>query len=292
MKLGLISKYKVERETNLGYTISDESGEYFLHHNECNHQKFKEGQIIEAFLYTDKQRRIAATCYMPYITIEKGGLCEVVNRTETGAYVNIGISRDLLLSSDDLPKKIMPKIGDKVACKIRIKNNNLYILLLNKQSIMNLQDNTKLNVKDKVNGYVYRVTEVGINFIDEHYNIIFVHKSNLKKDYRVGEYIEGRIINVNENYDNEYTATTIEQKELVLEDDKKTIMDYIDSHFGVIPFSESTDPEIIERVFKMSKSAFKRALGSLYKDKLIVIEEKRIISSKMINWSNSFNNKK
>ena len=62
-------------------------------------------------------------------------------------------------------------------------------------------------------------------------------------------------------------------------------MEYIDTHFGVIPFSENTDPEIIERVFKMSKSAFKRAIGSLYKDKLIIIEEERIISSKMINWS-------
>ena len=287
MKLGLISKYKVERETNLGYTISDESGEYFLHHNECNHQHFREGQVIEAFLYTDKQRRVAATCYMPYITIEKGGLCEVVNRTETGAYVNIGISRDLLLSSDDLPKKLMPKIGDKVACKIRIKNNNLYIKLLTKPNIIELQDNTLLELKQKVNGHVYRVTEEGLNFIDEHYNIIFVHKSNLKKDYRIGEFIEGRIININTNYENEYTATTVEQKELVLEDDKKTIMDYIETHFGVIPFSENTEPEVIERVFKMSKSAFKRAIGSLYKDKLIIIEENRIISSKMINWASN-----
>ena len=228
---------------------------------------------------------------MPYITLDQGGLCEVVNRTETGAYVNIGISRDLLLSSDDLPRKMMPKIGDKVACKIRIKNNNLYIKLLTKQNIIELQDNTKLNLKDKVNGYVYRITDDGLNFIDEHYNIIFVHKSNTKKEYRVGEYIDGRIININQNFENEYTATTIEQKELVLEDDKKTIMDYIDSHFGVIPFSENTTPEVIERVFKMSKAAFKRAIGSLYKDKLIIIEEERIISSKMINWSNTFNKK-
>ena len=109
-----------------------------------------------------------------------------------------------------------------------------------------------------------------------------------RNDHRVGEEIEGRIINVNENFPNEYSATTIEQKELVLEDDKKTIMEYIDTHFGVIPFSENSDPEVIERVFKMSKSAFKRAIGSLYKDKLIIIEENRIISSKLINWSNSF----
>lgn len=282
MKLGLVSKYKVERETKLGYTISDDGGEFFLHHNECNHQKFYDGQIIEAFLYSDKQHRIAATCFMPYITIEKGGLCQVVNKTETGAYVNIGISRDLLLSSDDLPKKIMPNIGDKVLCKIRIKNNSLYIKLLTKNDIIGMQTNVKLNNKDKVNGYVYRVTDDGVNFVDENYNIIFVHSSNLKKNYRVGEFIEGRIINDSRASDNEYSATTIEQKELVLEDDKNTIMNYLENHFGVIPFSENTDPNTIERVFKMSKSAFKRALGSLYKDKKILIEDTRIVSTKYL----------
>ena len=70
MKLGLISKYKVERETNLGYTISDETGEYFLHHNECNKQSFKDGQIIEAFLYTDDchspELRDSLLGYPPY----------------------------------------------------------------------------------------------------------------------------------------------------------------------------------------------------------------------------------
>ena len=64
-------------------------------------------------------------------------------------------------------------------------------------------------------------------------------------------------------------------------------MEYIDTHFGVIPFSENTEPEIIERVFKMSKAAFKRAIGSLYKEKKIIIEEYRIVSSKMINWANT-----
>ena len=282
MKLGLISKYKVERETKLGYTISDDEGEYFLHHNECNHQRFNEGDIIEAFLYSDKQKRIAATCFMPYITTQKGGLCEVVNKTETGAYVNIGISRDLLLSSDDLPRKLMPNIGDKVLCKVRIKNNCLYIKLLTKNDIELMQTNVKLKNKDKVNGYVYRVTDDGVNFVDENYNIIFVHKSNLKKNYRVGEYIEARIINDSRSDENEYSATTIEQKELVLEDDKNTILNYLENHFGVIPFSENTDPIIIERVFKMSKSAYKRALGSLYKDKLILIEENRIILTKYL----------
>ena len=145
-----------------------------------------------------------------------------------------------------------------------------------------MQTNIKLKNKDKVNGYVYRITDDGLNFVDENYNIIFVHSSNLKKNYRVGEYIEARIINDTRASENEYSATTIEQKELVLEDDKNFILNYLDNHFGVIPFSENTDPNTIERVFKMSKSAFKRAIGSLYKEKKIIIEDTRILLTKYL----------
>ena len=53
------------------------------------------------------------------------------------------------------------------------------------------------------------ITEEGLNFIDEHYNIIFVHKSNTKKDYRVGEYIEGRIIKTTPKLDNNFETSSI-----------------------------------------------------------------------------------
>ncbi len=284
MKLGEIANYIVDRETDLGYILKDNESEYFLHHNECNGKHFKNGEEISAFLYTDKQRRVAATCYMPLVTINKGGLCEVVNRTETGAYVNVGISRDILLSSDDLPRELMPIVGDKICCKLKIKSNSLYIRLLTKNDILELQNNPeKLNIKQKVNGYVYRITDAGLNMVDEFFNIIFVYYKNLQKKYRIGEQIEVRISNITND---EYYGTTIEQKELVLEDDKEKIIHYLETHYGVIPFSENTDAEVIERVFNMSKSAFKRALGSLYKDRKILIEEKRII------YVNYINNKK
>ena len=135
MKLGLVWTYEVVRETKLGYTICDDEGEYFLHHNECMGNYFKEKDKLKAFLYCDKMKRIAATCAIPKITIEKGAMCQVVNRTNTGAYINIGISRDILLSSDDLPEKLMPQTNDFVCCKLKYYQKQKFyyykIILLN-----------------------------------------------------------------------------------------------------------------------------------------------------------------
>ena len=51
MKIGKTYVFTVDRETKLGYVLEKDGEEFFLHHNECNHQKFKDGQIIDAFLF-------------------------------------------------------------------------------------------------------------------------------------------------------------------------------------------------------------------------------------------------
>ena len=59
--------------------------------------------------------------------------------------------------------------------------------------------------------------------------------------------------------------------------DAQLILDYLKTHFGVMNYTENTDAEIIFNIFKMSKAAFKRALGHLYKDKKIIIQNNKII---------------
>ena len=147
MKLGLISKYEVVRETDLGYILKDieeNDSEYFLHRNESNYQKLKPGDLVDAFLYVDKQKRVAATLYKPLITLNQGGLCTCVSVTSSGAYFNIGISKDILLSSDDYSSLERVMVGDKLPCKLRLRgNNSIYIKLLNKEQILELNDGYK-----------------------------------------------------------------------------------------------------------------------------------------------------
>jgi len=274
MNLGLISEYIVLRETDIGYMIEDKTGEYFLHHNECVGRHLKDGEKISAFLYIDKMKRVAATLKKPFITIDEGGICEIVETGSAGVFINIGINRDILLSSDDLIDDKWPQIGDKLPCSLKTRAKNLFIRLLTKPEMLKLQDGTKLEVNQKYPAYIYRITEKGINAVDEHFNIIFIYFKNIRKAHRIGEEIDVKITNINED---DYSGTLIEQKEIMIDSDANIIVNYLENHGGVMRYTSSTSPDNIFKEFKMSKAAFKRALGNLYKKQIVSLEEDKTI---------------
>ena len=285
MKLGEISKYYVLRETDLGYMLrevgKEEDEEFpdgiFLHRNETDFKRLSEGDRVEAFLYMDKQKRVAATLYKPFITVNKGALCEVVSTTSAGAFFNIGISKDILMSSDDFSSNERPLRGDKLPVKLRLRGNSIYIKLLNKEQMLEMNDGYKYEVNQKAEAYVYRITKDGINLVDEHYNIFFIHKNNLRDTHRLGEKVTFTVTGLKEQETFiDYYGTTIQSKENILSDDCDRILKYLNEHHGVMNYTEDTDPLVIEKVFNMSKSAYKRALGHLYKEKTILILNNKI----------------
>ena len=285
MKLAEISKYEVIRETDLGYMlkglneeVSDDFDGYFLHRNETNFKILHPGDIVEAFLYLDKQKRVAATLYQPKATLTKGALCEVVSVTSAGAFFNIGISKDILMSSDDFSYGCEPKVGDKLPVKLRLRGNSIFIKLLNKEEMLALNDGYRYGTGEKANAYVYRITKDGINLVDEHFNIIFIHRNNLRNSHRLGENVEFNIIGSKENGDYlDYYGTTIKTKENMIEDDCETILTYLNSHHGVMSYTEDSDSLVIDKVFHMSKAAFKRAIGHLYKEEKILLFNNKIV---------------
>lgn len=277
MSLGIINTYKVLRETDIGYIIYNEYDEYFLHYNECNKRKLSVGEEVEAFVYLDKKNRLAATLFSPKITLDKSDFCEVVETSEAGVFVDIGISKDILLSQDDLPldKSKWPIVGDKVCSVLKIKNMKLLIKMLTKDDMLKHQKpENKLSINSKVEAYVYRITNKGINLIDLNYNVIFVYYKNMRKNYRIGEKVEVTIIHINQD---DYTGTLIDQKELMIDYDAEIILKYLQQHNGVMNYTSKTSAEIIYKVFNMSKLSFKRALGRLYKQKKVLLKEDKTI---------------
>jgi len=290
-QLGEVSNFEVNRITDLGFMLVDEGNygkvnseeinsnlEYFLHNNESQHRDLHLGDKVKAFLYLDKQKRLAATLATPLATTKKSGLCEVVSVNETGAYVNIGISKDILFSSDEYDNDTCPQVKKdqktKLPCRLRVRGNNLFIKLLSKNDMIPLKDGTTYNKGDEVTGYVYRITGEGINLVDEHFNVIFIHKTNIRKGYHLGEEVKCIIIGSTEE---DYYGSTILTKDSFIQDETTTIINYLKEHNGVMNYSSNTDPDIIVRVFNMSKKSFKIALGNLYKERKVILEENRTI---------------
>lgn len=279
LNIGEVGKFVVKRETDISYTLSPDDDELtnyvFLHFNQAT-RKLEPGEIIEAFLYYDQKKRLCATMETPLITTNKYDFVEVVDYLEkAGSFVNIGISKDILLSKDFLPQNIRhwPKLGDKVPCILIEKQHQIVARIVTPQDL-NVKA-PQLKVGDTINGVVVKTSPAGITICTPKYQFVFLHKSYIRKEYRIGEEVMCKIININEL--GNYHASTIEQKEFSRLSDSTIILNYLKKLGGIIPLGNASTPEEINKYFKMSKSAFKRAVGALYKDRLITIEDHKII---------------
>ena len=271
LEYGNINKLEVIKITDIAYTLSDGVNEVFLHFNQSL-RELSIGEKVDAFLYYDQKKRLCATLEKPIITSTKYDFVEVVGINNAGVFVNIGIAKDILVSKDYLPKfeKQWPRIGDKIPCIIKVKTNQLVAKILEPIDLIS----NKLEINQQYSGIVTQVLYNGINICTSDYQMVNINKNLLRKQYHVGEEISFKVTAQKENI---YNGTTIEQKEKARLQDSDYILDYLRKMGGMIPLGNQSTPEDIYRVLNMSKSAFKRSVGHLYKLKLIIIEDDRII---------------
>lgn len=278
LNIGEVNKFIVKRETDISYTLSPDDDELttyvFLHFNQTT-RKLEPGEKIDAFLYYDQKKRLCATMEMPLITTHKFGLVEVVDIMEkAGVFVNIGIAKDILLSKDYLPNYLSawPKVGDKVPCILVEKQNQLVARPIIPQDLHFKE--LPLTIGQTIAGRVVKINPEGMTICTSEYQFVYLHKSYLRKDYRIGEEVTCKIIHINEA--GHYHASTIAQKEYARLSDSDIILNYLKKMGGIVPLGNASTPEEITRYFKMSKSAFKRAVGALYKQRLVTIEDHKI----------------
>lgn len=283
MEIGKIYKFIVDRETKLGYVLTDafnedSEEEFFLHHNECNGRVLKIGESVNAFLYVDKKNRVAATLFNPIITLKEVALLKVVTQNrEIGLFIHNGISKDILLPKEDLPTnyRLWPEAEDYLPVVLLYRQGKLVMKLANKERIIErcLKED-RLKRDDRVTGFIYRITGDGINVVTEDYEVVYIYKTNYRGTFRLGQKVDVRIIDIHEK---DYSGTMIEKKEVQIQDDKKIILEYLNNHNGVMLITEESSPELINRLFNMSKGSFKKAIGGLLKENKIEILKDKII---------------
>ena len=278
MSLGHIDRYKVGRETKLGYILLKDGVEYFLHHNECNGKILYKDDYVDAFLYVDKQGRVAATLFPPLVESGQINFLEVKGVTETGVFCDIGVSKDILLSRDDLPHdfSMWPKVGERIVGELRVKNDRLVIKMATKSAILAKVVDEKIKYKegDSASGVIYRISDEGISLATSDFQVIFIYKTNYRGTHHLGEELTVKIIDVKEEY---YNGSIIKNKEFQIQDDEEIILQYLEKNNGVSLITEKSDPDLIKKVLNMSKKAFKNALGGLLKKKKIIITDTKII---------------
>ncbi|MCM3586110.1 S1-like domain-containing RNA-binding protein [Mesobacillus maritimus] len=274
---GRTIQLSVARISNFGYFLTDGEEDVLLHHNDNDNRKeLEEGEEVEVFLYVDSRGRLAATTKIPVITVGEYAWVSVVDvKPEIGVFVNIGINKDILLGKEDLPilQSVWPQVGDMLYLTLRVNRNFLiYAKLASDQVIQGIsQTATRRDFNKNVHGHIYRTARVGSWMITAEGFKGFIHESQRSKEPRVGEKVEGRIIDVKE--DGTVNISLLPRKQEALDEDATKILEYLDSRNGAMPYSDKSMAEDINDRFNMSKSSFKRAIGRLMKEGRVYQEE-------------------
>ncbi|MFI3252437.1 MAG: S1-like domain-containing RNA-binding protein [bacterium] len=272
IEVGQYSKFKVIRKSDLGYMLGLDEEEVLLHFRQAN-RELEVDEIVEAFVYYDSEMRIAATLDKPFITIETSDYVEVVEvKKGFGVFVNNNLPKDMLLSKDYLSddSKQWPQIGDKVLVRLKLKQNRLNAKLLNKQEILEkFPEMTDYAVKEVVSATIVRATPKAYNALTDTGTYIFIPIKQTRELLRLGQQVEVTIIS---RHDDEYVGTTNPFKEDLIDTDVQTIISYLEKNER-LPLTAKSQSEEIAKYFTMSRKAFKRALGNLYKEKRVYFDE-------------------
>lgn len=229
------------------------------------------GDCLEVFIYRDSSDRLIATTAEPLITLGETAVLTVKENGKIGAFLDWGLEKDLLLPFREQTTKV--------------KEGHSYLVMLYKDKTGRLCATMKLyhhletkspyKKDDKVKGTVYDTSkDFGVFVaVDNKYSAL-IPRRECKRDLTVGTEIEARVTAVKS--DGKLDLSIRDKAYLQMAEDADMVYALLDEYEGVFPFTENSPAEIIARETGLSKNAFKRAVGQLYKAGKVELTDKKI----------------
>ena len=271
MKLGEIQKLKIEKKVEFGVYLSDGSERVLLPKKQVPSEA-KPGDEVNVFVYKDSKDRLIATTTTPKLTLGQFGVLSVSQLNKVGAFLDWGLEKDLFLPFKEMTRQ--PHEGDEILVRVYIDKSQR--LCASMKGIYELlSKKPPYQVGDEVEARIY---EFGHDFgtfvaLEDKYSAMIPRHEDVS-NYRIGDILMVRVTGIKE--DGKCDVTIRDKAYVQMEDDAQALLELIDSYAGVLPFTEKASPEVIKRETGLSKAAFKRAVGRLYKERKITLTDGKI----------------
>ena len=277
MRLGYMQTLVAVKKTDFGLFLTDIEkkddknralgDEVLLPKNQVT-ENMRVGSEIEVFLYKDSEDRMIATRLVPYIKIGEIKRLRVKEVNKIGAFLDWGLPKDLLLPFKEQIYDI--KSGDEILVTVYIDLSDRLCATMDLYSRLSLLPPYQRD--DMVKGTVYQVHEQFGAYVavDNKYSAL-VPKKELHRELKPGDEIEARVLEVKE--DGKLDLSLRQKAYVQMDADSALILDKLKQAGGSLPYQDKSSAEEIKEEFNLSKAAFKRAIGRLYKERAIVIEK-------------------
>lgn len=269
IKIGEYNQLDIIRETPQGIYLADDEGNEILLPNKYIPEAFQIWDTLEVFVYLDHEERPVATTLKPYINLNEFAYlrCMVVN--EIGAFMDWGLEKQLFVPFKEQARPMKEGNGYIVYMYMDEKTNRLVGSSKTRKHLSN--ENVTVNKFDKVNILVTHLTEKGANVIinQKHEGLIYIE--NIFEDIRTGDRMEAYIKKVRD--DGKIDVVIQPEGYKSVEPNAEFIYEELKAAGGFLPLHDKSTPEDIKNHLGLSKKLFKKAIGALYRDKVIAIKE-------------------
>lgn len=231
------------------------------------------GDSVDVFIYHDSEDRIIATTLKPKAQVGEFAYMKVVGTSSFGSFLDWGLEKDLLVPINEQRTQLLR--GQSAVVYVYLDNQTNRIAASAKiEKFLNLQPPT-YECNEEVDLLVYKESDLGLNAIinGKHTGILFYNE--LLADLNVGESLKGYVKKVRE--DGKIDLSMQKQGYEKIDEVSQRILSVIKAHGGVIQCSDKSNPDYIYELFGESKKTYKKAVGSLYKQRIIKIEEDKLI---------------
>ena len=271
-EIGQYSTLKVDRFQTPGAFLVNDNGDSILLPNKYVSEDLKIDDDIKVFIYLDGEERPVATTIDPYIKLNDFAVLKANHLTQFGAFMDWGLEKDLFVP-----------FREQLA-KIQVGKSYLVYLFLDHQT-QRLVGSTKLDyhlndkeitlkVREEVDLIIWTKSELGTKVIinKKFHGLLF--NNEIFQDLQLGQTVKGYIKKIRSDNKIDVTLDKISYKNI--EPNAQKILKLLEKDDGFIQLNDKSHPDEIRSKLGISKKAFKKALGSLYKNRIIIFEGKGI----------------
>lgn len=229
------------------------------------------GDKVDVFVYKDMKERTMASIKKPRLTLGETAVLTVVDMTDYGAFLDWGLEKDILLPFKEQVGEV--KKGDTYLVGLALNHNHQLYATMKIYDLLKIDAPYKEN--DNAQGTVYNINpELGAFVaVDNQYHGMIPNKE-LYGNITIGERLDVRIKKVRQ--DGKLELSVRREIAQQMEADARFILDKLEANGGVLKINDSSSPEKIKAELKMSKAAYKRAVGRLLKEGAVKITEEGI----------------
>lgn len=271
--IGRMNRMKVVKHVDFGvYLDGQDEGEILLPRKDVPHDTLV-GDRLHVFIYRDSDDRLIATTKRPLVQVGEAAYLKVKQQNNVGTFMDWGLPKDLLVPFNEQAWPMNEGRNVVIYCYLD-ENTNRIAGTTKFHRHLSEDGRNVYQEGDAVKGMVAAQTELGYKIILNNTHIGLLYKNEVFKPMRFGHELKVFIKQIRE--DGRIDLSIAASNQDVRDELEEKIMAYLKAHDGISRITDKSPPNVIYDTFYASKANFKRALGRLYKKRLVSLDKTQV----------------